>query len=265
MLSGIRTIFLSTELLVPPIPEMRMSKDNVFDLYNRLRQKNLPYENLELQADPPTLSTRREKGRSICRVGLDRVLIQEDQPEIHVDDFISLVSTILDNLDVPMFAYQRCRIQCVGQPAHQEPLKLLASGLANVLTQTGPFERPLLEFGVRFRFAPHLRGANDDTTKTNAAATPDPDQPSQPAKPVKRKRSSKTPSSEFKGFMNLRIETYSADQKLVWMEAASGFQEFFTAPKIKDIGDNIRETYRFLTEQTIRFLAQYDKQVKKDG
>ena len=63
--------------------------------------------------------------------------------------------------------------------------------------------------------------------------------------------------------MNLRFETYGKDVSLVWMEAAAEFRAFnqhgvFTLNDIGRIGDNIRDTYRFLSERCTKFLEQWD-------
>jgi hypothetical protein len=264
MLSGIRTTFFSTELLTPPVEEMRINKEHIRDLYIRLTTpgQGRPYENLDLQKSPCVLSSRRENGgESVCRIGDDRLVIQEYKPTITVGEFVGLVDSVLQNLDVPAFFMQRCRIQCVGQPVHCTPLELLSGRVANVdgEDKIKPFERPPFEFGVRFRFAPH------DPQDVQPKA--DPDNPAEPQeqaveKPApSRRRKLKAPI--YKGFMNLRIETYNEDEKLVWLEAASTYQNIFTNANRSEIGDNINETHKFMTEQAMRFLAQYDQNEEK--
>jgi hypothetical protein len=105
MLAGGRTIFLNTELLLPPVPDLRIKKEQVRELYGKLHDPGhgAPYENIDLQAETPTLSTRRENGQSVCRIGEDKILIQEDRPEVHVDEFVGMVQTVLKTLDVGPF------------------------------------------------------------------------------------------------------------------------------------------------------------------
>src|SRR4051794_27869688 len=51
MLSGVSTIYFSTDLVYPPLPNFDIKKNQVRDLYNKLSEPGgYPYENLDLQA-----------------------------------------------------------------------------------------------------------------------------------------------------------------------------------------------------------------------
>ena len=74
-----------------------------------------PYENLDMQARRPTLSTRRANGESICELGPEMIKIEETRPEFTIDEFIGVVMTVLRGLgnDCPPFFLQRCQMQCL--------------------------------------------------------------------------------------------------------------------------------------------------------
>src|SRR4051812_24772674 len=136
MLSGTTTIYFSTELRFPPIPDFRISDQKIITLYGKLREPGQAsrYENLDLQAETPTLSTRRQGGLSACMLNSDLVRIEEDcPPDLNIDGFIEHVETVLKAIDdVPPFILQRCTIRCLAQPTNSEDsLELLAGRVAD--------------------------------------------------------------------------------------------------------------------------------------
>lgn len=254
MLSGITSIHFHTDLLLPPIPEFAIKESQITGLYNKLREPpHRPYQNLELQADPPTLSTRHGNGRSCCQIGADKIRIEEDGAGtvVDCDEFIETVEAVLKSLGPnpgPFFG-QRCVIRCTAQPNRSpDSLHLLAGKLGNVLTTIDPFGRPPSFFGVRFRFQPHDgQGHADDA---EAGEPP----------PRKKRNKRKAEAIEHKGFLTVRFETYSQDMKKVWMEVDGQYlEEIIQAQNIAEVSENIRRTYRFITENSKAFLDQFDK------
>ena len=71
-------------------------------------------------------------------------------------------------------------------------------------------------------------------------------------------------------FMTLRFETYEKNPELVLMEVAAEFRSFternvFTRDDIDTLGENIRDTYRFLERRCPKFLAQFDRPLDDAG
>jgi hypothetical protein len=265
MLSGIRTIYFSTDLTYPPLPNFEIKTNQVLDLYNKLREPGgYPYENLELQASPPTLSTRREGGLSRCQIGNGRIRIEEDSPAIAgmgAEEFAGVVKSVLGGLGQwggPFFA-QRCVVRCTAQPMVQEDsLELLAGKLADALHTIEPFGRPPSFFGVRFRFSPH---------RDEPASAGDPE----PAETVPveaagraKKRAKKVDPIEHRGYLTLRYETYSKDIKQVWMEVEANYvEQVIDISNVALIKKNILDACQFVTENAKKFLDQFD--VKDDA
>jgi hypothetical protein len=160
MFSSPRPIFFSTELECPPVKELAIPKEAARKVYTKLagEPSHCRYENLDMQASSPTLSTRRgEDGRSVCQIGRYSVRVEEVQPEMAHDGFIDVVKTVLTALgdSCPPFFIQRCKIQCLSQPnVLPEPLAILATRIGQVADKVGPFGRTPSFFGVRFRFVP---------------------------------------------------------------------------------------------------------------
>jgi hypothetical protein len=252
MLSEPRTIYVQTELRWLPIEGFGISKDGIRAIYNRLHErKQHSYENLDLQADTPTLSTRHEKGFSQCQIGSDGITIEEKRTEFTIDEFIAIVKAVLDALGdecPPLFA-QLCKIQCLTQPHERgDSLSLLAGEVANVISCIDPFERPPSFFGVRFRFMPEFLLEDAEENEEVEEGEPAPSLPGDAELELRE-------GSE--AFVNVRFETFAEDMSLIWMEATASF-----APQPIDaskVAKNILEVYEFLAVKCKAFLDQFDK------
>ncbi|MHC4399593.1 MAG: hypothetical protein ACYTG0_07930 [Planctomycetota bacterium] len=247
MLSEPRAIFFQTQLEWPPVElyDFRIGKDIVREFYNRLfdhEYEEHHYENLDLQAPRPTLSTRTETRQSICQFGDRSITIEERRPDFEVDGFTNVVEVALqglkavtdeiDDYDVPPFFLQRCRIHCLSQPLGTgSSLDLLASRVANVKEPIAPFQRPPSFFGVRFRFGPVILETDEDE------------------------------NTHIENFASVRFETYEEDPSQVWMEVATTYPLVHVPPMLGDaerIVANIRESYEFLAMRCKEFLDQFD-------
>ena len=102
------SIFFQTELLFPSLSSFRPNKDKIRKLYNKMFEAGQhSYENLELQGERPTLSTKKEDGRSICQFGDNYIRIEEDQSGCNDDAFPDIVKTVLRGMgdDFPAFIF----------------------------------------------------------------------------------------------------------------------------------------------------------------
>jgi len=256
MLSEPRAIFFQTELiwLPPDVSGYRLDKMIVRRFYNTLFEPEFNehcYENLDLQAQKPTLSSEQAGKRSICRFSENSITIEEQRPVFAVDEFCKIVDNVVKAFQkalgndgaVPQFppvVSQRCRMQCLPQP-HEVggSLTLLAEKLSHVKDAIEPFERPPSFFGVRFRFGPALIATE------NGAIT------------------------EHEGFVTVRFETYSNDPSQVWMEVLAQYVPLVqenapaTLESVALFQANIQNAYEFLTEKCKAFLDQYDKPQEK--
>lgn len=250
MLSEPRAIFFQTVLEWPPVElcEFRIGKDVIRQFFNKLFEHEFVdhhYENLDLQAQKPTLSTRNVNRESICQFGDRSITIEERRPDFAVEGFTTVVKEVLrglkavaDEIDdyvVPPFFVQRCRVNCLSQPmASGSSLKLLAARVANVMEVINPFERPPSFFGVRFRFSPVILETEDAEDAEDAA---------------------------FESFASVRFETYSEDPSQVWMEVAATHPLMHVSATLNEtehVIANMVESYEFLTLRCKAFLDQFD-------
>jgi hypothetical protein len=274
----IKTIFFQTELILPPMREFRLTKAKIRSLYARLHEPGgYPYDNIETHGDETDLSTKRDESRSVLHFCPRHIRIEEDQPLDSVEGIIDNVKTVLERLgdDFPPFVLlQRCRFHCLARPQHVSSTELLADRVANVYTKFMPLGRSPSFFGIRFRFLPMSMLMDDFEEEDEEAESSDRETPdTAPSEDDTSEANAIEPSKlneSDDAYMTLRFETYSKDISYVWMEASAEFRAFnrrgvFTSADIDRLGDNIGDTYRFLSERCIKFLDQWDVPRGADG
>jgi hypothetical protein len=256
MSSGLRTLSFGTDLHLPPTPEFKIKPAQVHSLFNKMHEPGgYPYESLEKQIDRYLLTTKREGGKSVCQLGPDMIRIEEEKPEMPLNDFDNVVQTVIKALPgVGPFFLQRCRAECLVQVQSEADSRVLLAGkIANVLDRINPFERPPSYFGVRFRFEPQFADDNDkdeDDENDNPIMKPSTDQG----------------ELIHTGFMQARFETYSKDKTQVWIEVTATYPEvFIPETDLEKIVQNIKQTYDFLSVKCKAFIDQFDSPKKKGG
>ena len=249
MLGDPTSIYFQTELRFIPIDELRFSKNFVRDLYARLAKPGgYPYEDLSIQEGTPTMSSKRVTqsgaGSSVCKISQNTIMIEETEPQITVEDFTENVDTVLKIVNkvktdcAPIFG-QKCTIRCVAKPQKSKhSVALLAGKITNVLNAINPFKRPPQFFGIRFRFPP-VRIEHEDKDQENE----------------------RSEVEEKPDFISVRFETYGKDIEQVWIEvtAMNLFSEPIEVSDTPKISANIKGAYKFLTEECIGFLNQFDE------
>lgn len=243
MLSEVRPLSFETELVFIPADEVQFDRRTVLDLFTNLSEFGT-YENLQLQSSPPEMSTKRDVGESICRIGKHRLALIEKRPEFSVDRFEQKVEDVVSSLaevskNCPPVIMQRCKISGTAQPNNCEhSIELLAGRISGVMEKIEPFGRPPAYFGIRFRFPPARMFDKDDDGE--------PDEES---------------AIDFDDYVTLRFETYARDVSQVWMEVETmNMFEEVADPKASELfAQNIKRTYGFLSEQAVQFLNQFDE------
>jgi hypothetical protein len=263
LLSEPRTIHFMTELQVLPVKELAIPPEALRKLYTKLFDAGqYRYDNCDLQASPPTLTTRRESGQSMCQIGAHVIRLIESKPAMPSDEFEGVARTVLTALAQcggvePVFYVQRTRIQCLAQPHTHNALFLLAGRVANVIAKVEPFGRPPGLFGIRFRFLPYDGpqeegdGEGDPTAEVEAASEAATDQSEEYDEPFKE---------PAEGFVSVRMEMYEEDpsQILIEVSCVHPFTEPITLGDLDKICANIRDTHSFVLEKCKRFLDQFD-------
>ena len=237
-----------------------------------------PYENIDVQSQQPTLSTRRgEEGRSVCQVGRHMIRVEELHPEMPVDEFVTVVKTITTALKDHwrVFFIQRCKVQCLSQPnVLPSPLGILANRIGSVGDKIVPFGRPPAFFGVRFRFQPWSPDEEDDPdAEGQESGVAEAEPAASSSAPGEQEGQAEAEGSgeevaEARGYVTVRFEPYSADPSQVWIEVASSYiaEEPITPSDLSFVERNLLETCRFATDNCKKFLDQFDPQTTpEDG
>jgi len=267
MLAGKTSIFFSTQLEYPPFEPFKISKDAIHRLYNGLREPDgYRYENLDIQATPPFLSTRHDSGESRCEIGPHKIVISEKNPEMPIEEFAGIVKTVLEKLgsDLPPLFMQKCKIQMTAQPSVvEDSVDLLADRVANVFRRIGSFGRPPSYFGVRFRFMPfHMLDAQEREIQSE-------NEPEVEAGVQEIQRETDNPErmivrpEDAEGFAEVRFESYAKDIKSVWMEIQNSYS--FPNASLDEIAKNIVRSHRFLSDKCVDFLSQFDTEHPAEG
>jgi hypothetical protein len=279
MLTELKTIFFQTELMLPPIREFRISKAKIRALYARLHEPGgYPYENIANEGGETKLSTNREESNSVLHFCPRHIRIEEYMPIDSIDGIMDNVKTVLTRMgdDFPPFILlQRCRFQCLAKPQHVDSIELLAHRMADVYDKFTPLGRPPAYFGIRFRFLPMYmlmddfqeeEGQGEGEEKDSYGGMSETDVEETGAGAIEPLNLNESDNAH----MTLRFETYTKDISYVWMEAAAEFRAFtrsnvFTANDVDRIAENIKDTYRFLSERCTKFLEQWDVPRDVDG
>jgi hypothetical protein len=56
----------------------------------------------------------------------------------------------------------------------------------------------------------------------------------------------------------LRIESFSSDPRSLYLEDQASFPPVLPARGLEVVADNVQETYAFLVERSLEFVARFD-------
>ena len=62
---------------------------------------------------------------------------------------------------------------------------------------------------------------------------------------------------------SLRLESYNGDPRSLYLENVGTFAPVLAAQGTSPLAENLRETYRFVTEEALEFLKRFDRQEEK--
>ena len=73
------------------------------------------------------------------------------------------------------------------------------------------------------------------------------------------------PDGERATAFSLRIESYSNDPRSLYLENQASFGPLLADPVLQPIEDNVLATYRFVVEETLRFVSRFDVPIEQAG
>jgi hypothetical protein len=73
------------------------------------------------------------------------------------------------------------------------------------------------------------------------------------------------PDEQHPNAFSLRIESYSSDPRSLYLENQASFGPLVADPVLQPIEDNVLATYRFVVEETLRFVSRFDAPIEQAG
>ena len=162
---------------------------------------------------------------SLTLIKKDRLIVQEEFPQMPLNvlktNIASLVKGAYNFLRIPFFVSQVSVIRRLYQPTNFKDARVfLGNNMCGLKDRLFPvFNRPVHIFGLRFSFPPF---------------------------------------KERKIGYDLRIESYARNPQLIFVENVGIYNEPLTVDRINLMLNNLEQTNRFIEENVLRFLEQFD-------
>ncbi|MBK8178585.1 MAG: hypothetical protein IPK67_06790 [Planctomycetes bacterium] len=223
-----RTIAIITELFHPPI---HPDPAPVQRVHNQLFQTgHSPYQGFVVTPQGPVLSnpTTRPGASSMAAFLADRFQFREEFSSLTVEEFALrarfVTELVAAQTGVQVFTTQQVTVRTLLNPRHfKDSRAFLKQGLLGLEGETEDFGREPQLFGVRMVF------------------------PAQESSPHT---------------FSLRIESYHADTRDVYIENMATFPPVLASRGLATVETNILETYRFLVERALRFVSRFDAKLE---
>lgn len=225
-----RTIGYACELLhAPGTPDPAA----VQKVHNRFFEAGAPsYSSFAVTPIGPILTNPAARQGVVSQVAFlaDRFQFREEMGGLTPDDFSARVQQIAEEVGSQRgieFLGQQVTIRTLVNPLHYRDARtLLSTGMLGGDEAVSCFGKPPGLLGVRFAFPP--------------------DEESQAAHSV-------------------RIESYAQDSRSLFLETQGSFGREFLEAGSGATAENVLETYRFLIERSLRFVANFDRPAATDG
>lgn len=232
MLYDPRTIAFVTEAYFPPMQQDGLRVQQVHhELFGSARAG---YRNFNLVAGGAMLSNPHINGSANSSVTVlqDRVRIAEELTDTSLDDFLARQEIVLrllaQKLEIPVFVACQVAIRSlVSSRQYRDARDFLARGVLRFNDDgLAPFGRAPHTLGLRFVFPQ---------------------------------------SADERNVYQVRIESYTGDVRSVFLENVGMFPGVVLAGDVEKLGEPVRQTYNFLTERVLEFLARFDQRTSIDG
>jgi hypothetical protein len=219
-----RTIALVCELVHPamtpdPVPIQRV--------HNQLYQTgDPPYQSFAVTQAGAVLSNPVQSpgASSLAAFYPDRFQFREELSSLTYDDFATRVRTVSTQVSaargVQIFTSQHVTMRTLVNPrSYHDSRQYLKHGMFGFDDETDVFGREPALLGIRLVFPPA-----EGRTGTHA----------------------------------LRIESFSNDSRSLFLEIVSSYGPVVVESGLAEVEANIHATYRFVTEQAMRFIGGFD-------
>jgi hypothetical protein len=227
MTHGLRSIAFVSELIHPPV---RHEPKSLQKLHSALFDKpGCSYRDFKLVAGGAQLSNAASNvvGHPVSVVNLlaDRVQVREEQTGASKDEFaerlMALAECALEVLPMQLFMVQQFAVRAVVNPQAGDDAR------AFMLQTVAGFDENLMS---AFPAMPSLVGM----------------------------RFTFPPSEQDQAVYNVRLESFSQDNRSLFLENVGTFGRPVVASELSRINDRFDATYAFLQDHVIQFVEQFD-------
>lgn len=225
-----RTIALLTELLHPPTaPDPRP----IQKLHNAMFEGGEPdYSSFAVTPMGPILANPGSQPGSVSQATFlsDRIQFREEHSPLTVEAFASrvmrLAGAAAEARNLGVFAGQQVTVRSLVNPRHHKDARaFLRSGLLRFGEELDIFGTSPQLYGLRFTFP----GTASPTGDAGAV------------------------------MFALRIESYSADPRSLFLEAQATFGPLDTSGDLSPLANRIGQVYEFLSRQALAFVERFDQ------
>jgi hypothetical protein len=164
---------------------------------------------------------------SVANVLADRIQVREEQTGVSKEDFEARLSTFAENalavLPMQLFMVQQFAVRSVINPYSSNDARafMLQTVFGYDETMLSMFPAPPSLSGMRFTFPP------DPATQA---------------------------------VFNVRLESYSQDNRSLFLENVGTFGRPVTSGDVGELSQRFASTYAFLEEQVVAFVSQFDNE-----
>lgn len=227
MLYDTRTLAFICELFYPPVQTIDATR--IQSIHNELfSNPRLGYRNFNFIQGGVVLSNPlpNPNANSTFTVNADRFRIAEELTEVSLDDFLARLELVVrlatQRLEIPLFTATQVSVRSLVNPReYRDARSFFAKGILKWQdADLDQFGRPCQMFGLRMVFP---QNQND------------------------------------RGFYALRMESWNADPRSVYLENVGTFTGVVAAAEAgRSYADCVRSTYDFISERAVGFLARFD-------
>ncbi len=219
-----RTIAFLSEFIHPPqAPDARA----IQKLHNRMFESgHPPYSSFAVTPAGPLLTNPSAQKGAVSQVAFleDRVQFREELGDATQDSFAQRVTEVLKGAlplrNIETITGQQITLRSLINPqAFQDSREFLHEGMFRFGDAMRVYERSPQLFGMRLVFPPE---------------------------------------GEQRNAYSLRIESYNADARSLYVEIPGSFGPTTVATELDDVTSNVHETYEFMLGRVLPFIASFD-------
>lgn len=226
-----RTIAFLCELFHPPL---ELDPAPIQKVHDRMFRSGEPaYSSFAVTPAGAVLSNPATRPGAASQVSFlaDRIQFREELSSLTYDEFAARVRSITEEITelyrIQVFTAQQVTIRTLVNPrSYRDSRAYLKQGMFGFGSEVETFQREPQMYGIRLVFPPQAEGEVEGEERPSA--------------------------------YSLRIESFNNDLRSLYIENQGSFSPLMVARGLDAVEANIIATYRFVTDQALRFIRCFD-------